>query len=196
MIRLQSMGAATLSLIAILLMANGGWVWAKAQVAQYLLLQSWKATRQAGDSAKPVKPWPWADTHPIAQLRVPQLEVDQLVLAGNSGRTLAFGPGLIRVPERHGKGTLTLISGHRDTHFRFLKDLEPGTAVSLETTSGRKLYRVTGQEVIDINDGPLLITADASPLVLVTCYPFDTLEPGGPLRLIVRLQQVPYQHSM
>src|SRR4029078_417855 len=68
---------------------NGVYIYAKAQLAQVLLHRAWD--RRATGSA--VKPWPWADTHPIARLIIPARAADILVLAGASGRTLAFGPG-------------------------------------------------------------------------------------------------------
>ena len=61
----------------------------KAVVAQFLLARAW-ATRRPG--ADRPRPWPWADTWPVGRLAVPRLEVDQIVLAGATGRTLAFGP--------------------------------------------------------------------------------------------------------
>lgn len=81
----------------LLLLALGGWqmgsaayLHAKAWLAQVLLAEAWAATLADGT---PHKPWPWADTAPVARLQVPALGVDQIVLAGVSGRSLAFGPG-------------------------------------------------------------------------------------------------------
>lgn len=171
-----------LALGGLLLVANGGWIWAKAQLAQLLLQHSWSLMQQHGVERKP---WPWADTHAVARLRVPDLGVDQLVLAGDSGRTLAFGPGLSRASALPDAGELTLISGHRDTHFRFLNQIEPGMAVELDTAKGRWRFRISARQVVDVTAGPVRISGDRTGLLLVTCYPFDTLEPGGPLRLLV-----------
>ena len=95
----------------------------KAELAQYLLQQSWQQTLQ-GD--RQVKPWPWADMWPVARIKMPKHNVDLIVLAGDSGRTLAFGPGY-----RFGTGDLgaagnAMISAHRDTHFEFLQHVEQG----------------------------------------------------------------------
>ena len=79
-------------------------------------------------------PWPWADTQPIAVLSIPELGIRQLVLDGDSGRNLAFGPVL-----RGGLSTRDLvISGHRDTHFTFVRDLNFGDQISIETTYGNE----------------------------------------------------------
>ncbi len=48
-----------------------------------------------------------------------------------------------------------------------------------------RVYRVSGTEVIDARHARLL-PGDATPrLTLVTCYPFDAIVPGGPLRYVV-----------
>ena len=62
----------------------------KAAVAQQLLHAAWQRT-QAGE--REVRPWPWADTWPVARLLAPAQNVDLIVLEGASGRILAFGPG-------------------------------------------------------------------------------------------------------
>ena len=102
-------------------LGHGAWIHAKAWLAQLLLQRAWERTLR-GEAA--AKPWPWADTWPVARLRVPAHGVDLIVLSGVSGRTLAFGPG------------------------------------------------------------------HAPALVLMTCYPFDALAPGGPLRYVVTARAV------
>lgn len=65
---------------------EGSWIYAKARFAQYLLERAWSRT-QDGETA--VKPWPWADTYPVARLRAPSLHIDVIALNGAYGRTLA-----------------------------------------------------------------------------------------------------------
>jgi len=157
---------------------QGFWIPAKAELAQWLLERSWKEI-QAGAEWAP--PWPWADTQPAAVLNVPSLGISQLVLEGDSGRNLAFGPAI------HGDLSIRdlVISGHRDTHFTFLRELEPGDIIALETPSDHREYVVAFQEVIDTNLHSLVIEPGVDRLSLVTCYPFDALTPGGPLRYVV-----------
>src|SRR5262249_34847197 len=78
-----------LLLAAAVLFGHGAWIYAKASLAQILLRRAWAKTV---DSGRPAAPWPWADTWPIARLRAPGLRGDVIVLAGSSGRTLAFSP--------------------------------------------------------------------------------------------------------
>ena len=164
-------------------LGGAGWIHAKAWVAQGLLEASWAASL-AGAGA--VRPWPWADTWPVARLQAPGLGVDRIVLAGTSGRTLAFGPGHMDGTAAPGAPGHSLLSGHRDTHFRFLKDLAPGDALRVQRPDGGwRDYRVIGTEVIDARQARLAPDDGRPILSLVTCYPFDALIPGGPLRYVV-----------
>ena len=149
----------------------------KAELAQVLIARAWA---QAG----PAKPWPWADTWPVARLEVPSLAVDLYVLAGQRGNALAFGPGHMHNSAAPGAAGISVIAGHRDTHFAFLRDLEPGQGLWVTDKAGQRThYRVSAARVADIRDGPL--RAGGEGLVLVTCYPFDAIRPGGPLRYVV-----------
>ena len=169
----------------------GGYIHAKAWLAQVLLSQAWADTTQEGAGkdeagAEPRKPWPWADTGPVARLRVPDLGVDQIVLAGASGRTLAFGPGHLGQTAAPGDAGHSVISGHRDTHFAFLRDLAPAMKLQVQRPDGAwRNYRVRGSEVVDSRRARLTLATDRPALTLVTCWPFDTAEPGGPLRYAV-----------
>jgi sortase A len=154
----------------------------KALLAQVLIADAWAASRDRGAGRRP---WPWADSWPVARLRVPALEVDQYVLAGTSGEALAFGPGLDLAGARPGEGGPILLAGHRDTHFRWLRQLAVGATLSLEGTGGAAVtYRVTDRRVLDSRRGSLAVDRD-DVLLLVTCYPFDAVVPGGPLRYVV-----------
>ena len=110
-----------------------------------------------------------------------------MVLAGDSGRPLAFGPGWAESSARPGSAAGTVvISGHRDTHFSWLRDLRDGDTVRLEHAGGERAYRVVGSEVVDSRTHRLA-TGDAPSLVLVTCWPFDAASARGPMRYLVTL---------
>lgn len=177
-----------LALSGLLLIGQGGWIQAKAWLAQRLLEQAWAATLVDGDAHRP---WSWADHFPVARLQVPHLGIDQIVLEGDSGAVLAFAPG--HHPESGlPSGTRTaLISGHRDTHFRFLRDLSPGDALLLRDTRGQHLYRMLSAEVVDSRTRRVAISETAGDLLLVTCWPFSATASGGSLRYVVRFERQP-----
>ncbi len=164
-------------------LGQGAYIPAKAWMAQELMQRAWQ--RGASGVEQPV-PWPWADTWPVARLTAKSGDVELIVLAGGSGRTLAFGPGHLSASSLPGEMGNTVIAGHRDTHFSFLRDIEIGESLVLETVSGSKhLYTVIGIDVVDSRRGSLLLDTDEPFLSLVTCYPFEALDPGGPLRYVV-----------
>jgi sortase A len=163
--------------------SRAAWTLAKADLAQVLVRRAWEKSR-AGDAD--ARPWPWADTRPVARLTAPALGVDTFVLAGASGRTLAFGPGHLDGTPEPGERGNAVISGHRDTHFAFLERLAAGDLLWLERRDGRKLrYVVAATRVVDLGDLQVAEDTDDTRLTLVTCYPFHALRPGGPLRYVV-----------
>ncbi len=169
-------------------LGQGAYIPAKAWLAQELMQRAWV---RAGGGEERATPWPWADTWPVARLTAKQRDVDLIVLAGGSGRTLAFGPGHLSASAMPGQAGNTIIGGHRDTHFQFLKKVEVGELLGMETTRGqRHIYKVVGVDIVDSRKGSLVLDTDAAMLTLVTCYPFDALEAGGPLRYVVTAKMV------
>lgn len=164
-------------------LGQGLWIPAKALLAQALMQHAWQRTRSGAADARP---WPWADTRPVARLTARGGAVELIVLAGDTGRTLAFAPGHVERSVLPGEPGNSVIAGHRDTHFRFLEVLERGDTIHVERSDGRRLrFRVTHIDVVDARHGSLLLDTDRPMLTLVTCYPFAARDPGAPLRYVV-----------
>jgi sortase A len=173
--------------LAALFIADGFYIKAKAIVAQHLLQRAWQQTVAA---KHPVKPWPWADTWPVARLRVERLDIDCIVLEGESGEVLAFGPGhLSQSAKPAAEGNCALV-GHRDTSFRFLQDLEKGDVLMLQNIHDEeRSYQVVSTAVKDRRE--LFVEETVTPwLTLITCFPFDTLKSGGEQRFVVFAREI------
>ena len=176
--------------LALGLVATGLWlsgdglaIHAKAALAQVLLQQAWQATQLTG---VPLRPWPWADTRPIARLSFGGNRPDLFVLSGASGRTLAFGPGHHDDSALPGTDGNAVLSAHRDTHFRALRDLTVGDEIAVERPDGAiVVYRVRAAKVVDRGDVVLPRDPGLPMLTLVTCWPFDAVSPGTPWRYVV-----------
>ncbi len=164
---------------------HGAWILAKAGLAQVLLESAWhQAERGAGQPA----PWPWADTWPVARLQAKG--VDLIVLSGASGAVLAFGPGHLHGTALPGARGHSVIAGHRDTHFEFLRGLTIGEELAVSTPDGRRIsYRVERVWIADESDPSVFDSGPGESLTLLTCFPFDALEPGGSLRYLVRARR-------
>jgi len=185
-----------LVLVAIGVGIGGTWqlgeaatIHAKAWLAQVLIADAWERA-MAGDT-RPA-PWPWADTWPVAHLRAPRQGIETFVLAGASGRTLAFGPGHMDGTPLPGAPGNSVVTGHRDTHFRFLADIAVGDPLEVAMANGEsRRFRVSGTQVVDATDAQAVIDGDEARLTLVTCYPFDAVLPGSLLRYVVTAEAVP-----
>jgi len=172
---------AVMSLIAASFLLDALWIPVKAELAQHLLERSWLRTLAGEPDAKP---WPWADTRAVAILEVPRLGLREIVLEGSSGRNLAFGPTLLNTTQLD-QSADRILSGHRDTHFSFLKELQTGDLVRLRTVKEIRDYRVSWQEAVDSRTQQLVIDDSVERLTLLTCYPFNATTAGGPLRWVV-----------
>lgn len=171
-------GLAAVFCTAAFFIADAAWIPAKAALAQHLVERAWHKTLRGEAGARP---WPWADTRAVAVLEVPRLGVRQFVLAGASGRNLAFGPTAVTPVS----GADIVLSGHRDTHFSFLRELAPGDLLRLSLPDRTAEFRVRYLEVLD-SEGLELVLDDTAPrLTLLTCFPFDALSAGGSERYLV-----------
>ena len=169
--------AAVILTVALFLL-DALWIPAKAEVAQILLEFAWQRSL---DGKQDARPWPWADTHPVGILEAPRLGIRQIVLEGASGRNLAFGPTALAPVT----GADIVLSGHRDTHFSFLEELETGDILLLTTREKTVEFRISWLEVVDSRDRTLVLETGMQRLTLLTCFPFDAPLAGGPLRYVV-----------
>lgn len=186
--RLRRLTFAALVLLGGALLVAGLWMPAKAALAQRLLDRAWNEVAASGGAAA-ARPWPWADTHPVARLALPGGE-PLTVLAGASGRNLAFAPALLDGSAVPGAPGVSVIAGHRDTHFRALATLAIGDELTIERPGGATLaYEVTALDVVDSERTSVRLDSDESILVLVTCWPFEAVTVGGSWRYLVTARQ-------
>ena len=109
-----------------------------------------------------------------------------VILEGASGRVLAFAPGHLQGTASPGEEGACVVAGHRDTHFTVLEHLEPGDLIEVHDRQGLcHSYRVRESAVLDRDDVWALAPTGDSELILVTCWPFDAVIPGGPQRYVV-----------
>jgi sortase A len=169
--------------------SGGLYIFAKAEFAQYLIADAW---HKSLESTQTHKPWPWADTHPVAELIIKDNK--WYVLAGASGRNLAFAPTHVSSTPEPGETGNSVIIGHRDTQFNSLKRLQKGDVIEVKTKHKRQKFKVTMLRIVLHsqleylqNDNPSVTFDDEqSSLTLITCYPFDSVLPNPIHRYIVR----------
>src|SRR5437764_8276673 len=165
-----------LALAGLILFGQGAWIHAKALLAQVLLERAFTETIATG---RDTKPWSWADTWPVARIEVKRIGASAIVLAGSSGQALAFGPGHVELTADAGERGVAVYSAHRDTHFRFLKDVRVGDEIEVTRRDGKVFrYRADGSSVVRFDASGIDPLTDGFELVLSTCFPFDAVTPG------------------
>jgi sortase A len=123
----------------------------------------------------------------IAKLIIPRLDVELYVVEGDGARQLRRGPGHVEGTAMPGQDGNCIIAGHRDTHFRVLKDIREGDEIILQTRAGEYTYWVKNTQVVwPSNRASLRSTRDAE-LHLITCYPFYYLG-SAPKRFVVQAE--------
>lgn len=167
--------------------ASVAWIHGKAYAATFLIQDAWQKTLV---NKTVNKPWSWADTWPVAEITIPGVDLNEIVLSGDSGATLAFGPGLSDAGSALGSDKVKLISAHRDTHFRKLKEITIGDDVYVKTPDGRKSYTVSAVKIVDSRSYTIDTANEKYDLVLATCYPFNTIVSGGYKRFVVQAEYI------
>ncbi len=185
-------------LIALILVAGtcltgrAAYLHVKAELAGVLIRRAWE---QSAHSGEPHAPWPWADTHPVARLRIPRLDYDEIVLDAASPRALAFGLALLLSGAAVGKPGNVVLAGHRTSWFRPLEKIAGGDKIQIawfDTRRGKlyeRTYTVDLIQVVEPQDVTLLEPTSQDALTLVTCYPFGS-SPRSPLRYMVRASPI------
>lgn len=169
------------------LTARAMYLHAKADLASVLIHRAWNKTVADG---QPHPPWPWADTYPVARLRIPRLGYDEIVLEGATPRTLAFGPARLFSGAGLGDPGNVELAGHRTSWFRPLEALEARDEIQVQWFDARKhelrerTYTVDDILIVAPEEVPSLMSPSEDALTLITCYPFGH-SPRSPQRFVV-----------
>ena len=114
------------------------------------------------------------DGDAIAQIDIPRLGLDAVVVNGTEVADLRRGPGRHLESFMPGERKLVYIAGHRTTYaapFSRIDQLRPGDTVSLKLPYASFVYRVTGHRIVDDNDLSVLDSHGHEELVLQACHP-------------------------
>ncbi|MDM8560000.1 class D sortase [Candidatus Parabeggiatoa sp. HSG14] len=150
--------------------SQGKEVYVQSWLAHSLLHTAWVRTQASGHQ---VKPWPWANTWPLARLYVPRLNLDQIILSRANEGMSAFALGHSDSSVQPGElGNSVLNAVHHNTYFSFLKSLKLGDMLVLESfRSGRWHYQISAIYIVDKTDTYWVEPSLNRRLTLVSCYP-------------------------
>ena len=141
-----------------------------------------------GPTRLPPKRFSPAPGDPVFRLRIPAIDLDQIVVEGVGSRELERGPGhypscrdgferplCTPSPAAYpGEDGRVVISGHRTTYgapFWALDRLRPGDRIRTTTTWGKFNYRVRKARVVAPRSRSVIRQTDRAELVLTTCTP-------------------------
>ncbi|VAW36783.1 hypothetical protein MNBD_GAMMA01-634, partial [hydrothermal vent metagenome] len=99
-------------------------------------------------------------------------------------RNLAFSITHLSSSGMPGQQKTVVLSGHQDSHFDYLQNLQIGDKILLKTIDKTTHYYVQRTAVVDSRQQKLKIR-NKDELLLTTCYPFNSLTAGGNLRYMV-----------
>ncbi len=130
----------------------------------------------------------------IAALLIPKIGQKYSIYWGTDPSTLTQGVGmfvsnLTTVPGGYGH---TVLSGHRDTVFTRLDELEKGDLLHVQYAGKLFSYEVTDTWITHEDDRTVIVEKEESMLTLTTCYPFDFIG-FAPDRYIVQAKLVAEQ---
>lgn len=131
---------------------------------------------------------PRAEGAAVARLVIPRIGLDEIVLEGTADNTLNAGPGHLSWSPLPGAPGNSIISAHRDRHFRHFDELRVGDTITTELRSRTTTWVVVALHVVDKDARALARTRDTT-LTLTTCWPIRVVG-TAPERLIVTAKPV------
>ncbi|WP_404429427.1 class D sortase [Sutcliffiella horikoshii] len=108
----------------------------------------------------------------IGEVYFPVLEVSIPVFHGVSEEELVKGVGHVPGTLLPGGGGNIVLSGHRDTVFRRLEELEVGDKVVFEFGGAAYTYKISRIRIVDKEDTSVVVPRPKEILTITTCYPF------------------------
>src|SRR5687767_9871118 len=119
---------------------------------------------------------------PIARLLIPRIALDEIIVEGVGEGELKVSPGHLPGTPVPGLSGNSVVSAHRDLHFRRFGQLRVGDTLTTVTARLTTRWRITERRIVD-DDAPSLYQTDGPTLTLTTCWPIRFIGPA-PDRLL------------
>jgi len=126
----------------------------------------------------------------LTRMQIPKINLEAMVVEGDSRKQLLMGPGHIARTPLPGEPGNSVITGHRDTFFRHIFELSKGDEIVVQRNGQTFRYGVTGKEIVKPEDVSVLNPTNDAELTLITCYPTYYIGPA-PERLVVFSKLLP-----
>ncbi|HYX53721.1 MAG TPA: class D sortase [Candidatus Limnocylindrales bacterium] len=120
----------------------------------------------------------------LTRVIIPKIHLDAIVVEGASRKDLSEGPGHMRETAMPGQPGNAVITGHRDTFFRHIYELNRGDEITVRRAGQTYKYEVTSKKIVMPDDLSVIRQTNDPQLTLITCYPTYYIGPA-PKRLVV-----------
>jgi sortase A len=120
----------------------------------------------------------------FADLIIDKASINIPVFHGDSEEQLLKGAGHYSGSRFPGEGDNVVLAGHRNSVFKGLKDVAKGDTVTINTTYGTYVYKISEIKITKGNDNSIVQPLGSDKLTLYTCYPFDYIG-NAPNRYVV-----------
>lgn len=118
-------------------------------------------------------------------IEIPRLKKELPIFEGTDDNELDQGVGHFSRTAMPGDGKQILLSGHRDTVFTGLGELESGDEIIVKYPYGEFTYYIEKTKITDAKDPTIIdLGLNEEELVLSTCYPFNFIG-SAPDRYII-----------
>lgn len=121
----------------------------------------------------------------VGMLTIPKLDADLPIVEGTHEDDLEKGVGHYSGTAFPFQNDQIVLSGHRDTVFRRMGELEIGDTLTVQMEYGERSYEIVDTKVVDADDRTIIVpTAPDEVLTVTTCYPFSFIG-SAPDRYII-----------
>lgn len=121
----------------------------------------------------------------VGLLAIPKIKAELAIIEGTDPDDLEKGVGHYKGAYYPGDQGQIVLSGHRDTVFRKLGELEIGDSLKMEMPYGSYTYEIIGTKIVKSNDTSIItLQHNKEELILTTCYPFSYIG-NAPKRYII-----------
>ena len=111
----------------------------------------------------------------VGTITLESLDLSWPIYEGTDTERLALGVGHYIGSVLPGIVDNSILSGHRDTVFAKIGELEVGDLILVETAAGIFTYEMTDSKIVDRSDPNVIQPSDEAKLTLTTCYPFAAI---------------------
>jgi sortase A len=146
----------------------------------------------AQDTPTPLTPSGWVDLYTeqpsdgdlIGELSISKIDAAYPIYEGTEESELDLGVGHYINSVLPGENDNCVLSGHRNTVFERLDEVEEGDSLIVTTSVGTFEYVVQKIRIVDKDDRTVIVPKPTATLTVSTCYPFVYAGPA-PQRYIL-----------